>query len=365
MIYSIALASVILQTNMSPQIPLSTELSANYAREALADKLSLDMRKATLTALIKQMNEVYVDTTAAAKIERELKKWMETDEFKKLDDAVEFTTKVNDILKSQVTDAHLRFRYSANLLPPRQDPREPSEAENREYENWVRRQNANFQKVERLEGNIGYFAFNQFQGHDDIARPMGAAMNFLSNTDAMIIDLRQNGGGDPAGVQMVCSYFFSEKPVHLNSIYFRQGNQTIDFWTLEKINAPRFVDKPVYVLVSKRTGSGAEECAYNLQQLKRATIIGEPTWGGANPGGNIRLNDHFACFIPVGRAINPYTKTNWEGKGVIPDVAVDPVNALKTAQQMAVQAMMVKEKDEDYRNALGDLLKRLSADTGN
>lgn len=361
MIYSIALAALLIPSPMSPQFPLSTELTASYAREALAEKLSLDMRTSTLKSLIKEMNEVYVDTTAAAKIERELKKWMETSEFKKLDDAQEFTAKVNEIIKSQVTDAHLRFRYSVTPLPPREDPREPSEAELKEYQTWVRRQNAMFQKVERLEGNIGYFAFDQFSDPEDVARPMAAVMNFLGNTDAMIIDLRNNGGGSPSGVQLVCSYFFDEKPVHLNSIYFREGNRTRNFYTLEKVDAPRFVNKPVYVLVSKRTGSGAEECAYNLQQLKRATIIGEPTWGGANPGGVVRLNDHFQCFIPVGRAINPYTKTNWEGKGVIPDVAADPATALNTAHQMAVQEMIKNEKDADYKSALSDLLKRLTS----
>ncbi|MEZ5163407.1 MAG: S41 family peptidase [Fimbriimonadaceae bacterium] len=189
---------------------------------------------------------------------------------------------------------------------------------------------------------------------------MAAAMNFLSNTDAMIIDLRQNGGGDPSGVQVVCSYFFGEKPVHLNSIYFRPTDETHEFWTLENVDAPRFLDKPVYVLVSKRTGSGAEECSYNLQQLKRATIIGEPTWGGANPGGSVRLHDHFSCFIPVGRAINPITKTNWEGSGVIPDIKCDPAKSLEQAQVLILKELIAKEKDENYKSALEARLKALA-----
>lgn len=361
MIYSLALAALLIPSPASPQFPLSTELSASYAKEALSDKLTVEFRTSTIKNLIKELNATYVDVAIAAKIEKELTKWMETSEFNKLDDPREFTAKVNEILISQVTDAHLRFRYSANALPPRENPREPSEAEIKEERQWVKRQNSLFHKVERLEGNIGYFAFNMFLGQDDVKRPMAAVMNFLSDTDAMIIDLRQNGGGHPEGVQMVCSYFFGEKPVHLNSLYFREGNQTVDFYTLDKLDAPRFLDKPVYVLVSKRTGSGAEECAYNLQQLKRATIIGEPTWGGANPGGVVRLNDHFSCFIPVGKAVNPYTKTNWEGKGVIPDLAVAPDKSLNFAHQLAIQDLLKKEADSEYRTALQDLLKKLSA----
>ena len=332
-----------------------------YLQEATETVDQVSERRAVLGTLIKELKDRYVVVDFAKKIEDELTKWMKTDEFLKLDDPTAFATRVNEILKANVTDAHLRFRYSPSVLPERREAGEPSEEEVAAYEAWARRQNANFRAIERLEGNVGYFAFDQFREQEKVKRPMAAAMNFLADTDAMIIDLRNNGGGDPAGVQLVCSYFFGEKSVHLNSIYFRPTDETIDFWTLKELDAPRFVDKPVYVLVSKRTGSGAEECAYNLQQLKRATIIGESTWGGANPGGTVRLSDHYSCFIPVGRAINPYTKTNWEGTGVIPDIKVDPAKAKEIAQLMIVKELAAKESDSSYKEALESLVKRLES----
>ena len=152
-----------------------------------------------------------------------------------------------------------------------------------------------------------------------------------------------------------------DQPVHLNDISFRDGDKMItnESWTAKKLDLPRYLDKEVYVLVSKRTGSGAEECAYDLQCLHRATILGENTWGGANPGGNVRLNDHFAVFIPVGRAENPYTHKNWEGTGVTPDFKVDPKESLKMAQIMALDVLIKKASDPIKKDAYERAIKEL------
>ncbi|MFM9874339.1 MAG: S41 family peptidase [Fimbriimonadaceae bacterium] len=354
--FSMMYSAVLGQPRMSTTIP--------YMRESADESVHVDERSVALLELFKQMAENYVVPAISEKIETDLTKWMKSADFASMTDPAAFTAKVNEVIKANVTDAHLRFRYSPRVLPVREAPGEPSAAELKDEADWIRRVNSNFRAVERLEGNIGYFAVDGFQGQDDVRRPMASVMSFLANTDALIIDLRENGGGDPAGVQLVCSYFFGEKPVHLNSLYFREGNHTEEFWTLKELDAPRYVNKPIYVLVSKRTGSGAEECAYNLQQLHRATIIGEPTWGGANPGGMFRLSDHYSCFIPVGRAINPYTKTNWEGTGVIPDVKSDPAKAKETAQLMLLKDIAAKETDSNYKKALEGLIQRLESTTG-
>lgn len=332
-------------------------------QKAPAFELTSQVKNETLEELIKQMNQVYVMPDIAKKIEAEVRKWMASDDYKAQTDPVKFAAKVNEIIKGQVTDAHLRFRYSQNVLPKRERPREPSADEIKREQSAIRFRNAEFTKIERLQGNIGYIAFNGFMGPEDMARPVEGAMRFLANTDAMIVDLRNNGGGDPSGVQLFCSYFFDEKPVHLNSIYFRNGNkgETIEFWTLKKVAGPRYVNKPLFILTSKRTGSGAEECAYNFQQLKRGTIVGSSTWGGANPGGVARLGDHFSCFIPSGRAINPYTKTNWEGTGVQPDVDVTPEKALKQAQLMAIKLLMLKETDPEMKSDYEEIYKQVEA----
>lgn len=324
--------------------------------------LTTEVRNQTLNELYKALDERYVDAAVAKKIVADLKKRQTAGEFDKYTSGPDFALRVNALMKDMVTDAHLRFRFSENALPKRERPSEPSPEEIKRYEEEVKFVNAGFEKVERLRGNVGYIKFNHFDSQDNVKRPMAAAMNFLANTDAMIIDLRENGGGDPAGVQLVCSYFFPEKPVHLNSLYFREGNRTMEFWTLKAVDAPRYLDKEVYVLTSKRTGSGAEECSYNLKNLKRATLVGTSTWGGANPGGVVRLSDHFSCFVPVGKAINPYTKTNWEGTGVEPDVKVDSTKALKEAQLRAIKSMIEKAKDPAKKTDLEGIYKAVEAD---
>jgi C-terminal processing protease CtpA/Prc len=187
---------------------------------------------------------------------------------------------------------------------------------------------------------------------------MAAACSLRADTDALILDLRRNGGGDPEAVKTLLSYFFGKR-THLNDLYFRQGNKTIEYRTNERVPGRKYLDKPVYVLTSKRTGSGAEECAYDLQSLHRATIVGTSTWGGANPGDFYRLTDHFEAFIPSGRAINPYTRKNWEGTGVIPDVA-ESGDALVAAEKLALKKLLETATGDDkerYQRSLDDLSK--------
>ena len=143
-----------------------------------------------------------------------------------------------------------------------------------------------------------------------------------------------------------------------NIIDLREGNRTQEYWTTARVHGKKYLNKDVYVLTSSRTGSGAEECAYDLQCLHRATLIGTSTWGGANPGDFFRLTDHFRAFIPSGRAINPYTKKNWEGTGVIPDVKVDADKALDVAKKMALEKLIESAKSGDkerFQNALDSL----------
>jgi len=170
-------------------------------------------------------------------------------------------------------------------------------------------------------------------------------MTQLADSAALIIDLRRNGGGDPTMVALIAGYLF-EKRTHLNDLYWREGQRIEEFWTDENVAGPQYgIKKAIYVLTSKLTFSAAEEFAYDLKALKRATIIGEITGGGANPGGDRRLSANFSAFIPNGRAINPITKSNWEGTGVVPDVLVPSSNALLVAQTVALKALSQGEKD--------------------
>jgi C-terminal processing protease CtpA/Prc len=199
----------------------------------------------------------------------------------------------------------------------------------------MQRGNCAFEKVEWLPSNIGYLKFNGFADPEICGPTVAAAMGFLANVDALIIDLRNNGGGSPEMVAYVCSYLFTER-THLNDLYNRKEDKTTEFWTKD-VPGPRLAKQPVLVLTSKRTFSGAEEFTYNLKNLKRATIIGETTGGGAHPVSGHRIDDHFMIGVPDARAINPITKTNWEGTGVEPDIKVPASDALEVAKKMAAE----------------------------
>jgi C-terminal processing protease CtpA/Prc len=219
--------------------------------------------------------------------------------------------------------------------------------------------NHGFGKVERLPGNIGYLEFFNFADEELGADTVAAAMNFVNGTDALIIDMRRNGGGNPAMVALVCSYLFGPEPVHLNDLYWREGNRTDEFWTKKEVAGKRYVNKDVYVLTSKRTFSGAEEFTYNLKNLKRATIIGETTGGGAHPGGGFRISEHFGMFVPTGRAISPITKTNWEGTGVTPDVSVPADQALHVARLTALKKSLTTLANPDFKAGVEEEIQKL------
>jgi C-terminal processing protease CtpA/Prc len=140
-------------------------------------------------------------------------------------------------------------------------------------------------------------------------------------------------------VQYVSSYLFDE-PTHLNDLYNRKEDSTTQFWTLPYVPGKKLGSKPpVFVLTAARTFSGAEEFTYNLKNLKRATIVGETTGGGAHPVAGHRIDDHFSIGVPFARAINPISKANWEGAGVEPDVKVPAADALETAKRLAAERL--------------------------
>ncbi len=165
-------------------------------------------------------------------------------------------------------------------------------------------------------------------------------MNFLSNASALIIDLRKCTGGYPAMVALICSYLFGDEPIHLSSIYWRDEDQTQQYWTLPYLPGKHLVDQPVYVLTSRVTFSAGEEFASILQTRKRATVIGDQTDGGSHPGASYRIHPHFEAFIPIGRAFSPVTGKDLEGIGVTPDILVPQEHAFMAAYCMALEAVL-------------------------
>lgn len=207
-----------------------------------------------------------------------------------------------------------------------------------------------FVNVQRLDGNIGYIDLRGFNPAPYIEDTVEATMRLMQGANSIIFDLRKNGGGDPAAVQLISSYLFDPaESVHLNSLYYRPDDQTTEYWTHAEFNTTLAMpDVPVYVLTSNRTFSAAEEFTYNFKNLGRAIIIGETTGGGAHPVNSFIFDDQLMVVLPIARAINPISGTNWEGTGVSPDIETDAEDALDVAIVTALENAY-KNGDESAR----------------
>ncbi|HLO98564.1 MAG TPA: S41 family peptidase [Fimbriimonas sp.] len=345
---------------MRTQNYISIGLALLMTQLSFAADMTADEKKEVIKALNSSMQTRYVLADQAKKLADLYNKNLSAGVYDGIKSGAEFAKRLSDDATSICQDAHLRIRYSEKPLPVRTIASEPSAAEVEQIRLQTVRTNAGFEEVKRLEGNVGYVKFNFFDSPEAAKRRLRSAMSFLANTDALIIDLRDNGGGYPETVNLFCSYFF-DKPTHVNSILTRQGDKLEEERSITTpVADSTFTNKPIYVLVGKRTGSGAEECSYNLQTQKRGVIIGESTWGGANPGGMVRLTDNFSAFIPFGMAKNPITGKNWEGTGVIPDVKVPVADALKTGHKLVIEALAKGAKGKDQRR-LQEILAMLSA----
>lgn len=207
----------------------------------------------------------------------------------------------------------------------------------------ARRENFGFKKAEILEGNIGYLDFHIFDRSDSALETGAAALNFLANSEAVILDLRANRGGHPRMVQMVASCFI-EGRTHINTIVDRNGKVQEEIWTLPLFPGRTMYDRDLYILTGPRTASAAESFSYIMKNLSRAVLVGECTAGAANTGGFRHAGEGFLVFIPTGKPVSPVTGTNWEGKGIEPDVKVSENLALRKAHSLALEKQRHKIK---------------------
>jgi len=302
-------------------------------------------------------------------------------------DEITLTDLVTTHLQEITGDKHLRLRVGGGPGPrpggpgprpggpgPRPDgpgPRPggpgPDETEPKDHEarrlamrRMGRLDNFGIRRVERLDGNVGYLDVRRVAIPANAGPAITAAMELVAGTYALILDLRHNGGGSPEGVLFWCSYLLGEKPTHLNDIFHADTGETRQFWTLPYVPGTRYVDRPVYVLTSSRTFSGGEEFCYNLQALGRAELIGETTGGGAHPTRGFPISPAVHIGIPFARSINPVTGTNWQGTGVIPDVAVPEAEAYDVAYGKALRHVLAMDDvpppvEHQARDALAGL----------
>ena len=300
-------------------------------------KLDAATRQAVLDGVYKNLDDFYVYPDVAKKMEDALRDHQKHGDYDSITNGAAFATRLTTDLRDVSHDKHLSVGYNPFKTPAAGAHQSgPTPEQQARLRKMLEHINCGFEKVEILSGNIGYLKFSQFAPPDICGPTATAAMNFLSHTDAVIFDLRSNGGGDPAMVAYLSSYLFDD-PTHLNDLYNRHDDFTQQYWTLPYVPGDRLPKQPVFVLTSNYTFSGAEEFTYNLKNLKRATIVGETTGGGAHPVGPHPIGDHFVINVPFARAINPISKTNWEGTGVEPDVKVPASDALDTAIKLATE----------------------------
>lgn len=329
---------------------LSTSLSAslfNQDQKAEAQRPQLDgaTRAKIIDWISEKMNEIYVFPDVAKKMENLIRKKLADGDYDKLTDPVQFTRALRKDLVSVSNDRHFNVVYAPQ--PSLRMQRSDEEEEKKRLESRIREwkyDNFKFHKAERLAGNVGYIRFDQFAWARYAGNTAVAALQFLRYCDALILDLRSNGGGSAGMIQLIISYFFDETK-HINSWYIPRENKTDQSWTYAYVPGEKLVDVDLYILTSGRTFSAAEEFTYDLQKLKRAVVVGETTGGGGHTV-TFERNDELKIEfkIPDTRAINPVSGDNWEGRGIEPDVKCTKEEAFDKAYILALQKLHDKAK---------------------
>ncbi|MFD7263676.1 S41 family peptidase [Streptomyces sp. NPDC059874] len=275
----------------------------------------------------------YVFPEKAAVVEAEIRARLAAGAYEGLDGPVLCET-VTAHFQEVCPDKHLRLLWT-------DEPQSPAPADDdgghAAFLALLRAENQGIHRVERLEGNVGLIDLRLIATAIEGASAIGAAMQLVAHSSALVLDLRACRGGSPEGAALWCSHFFGDDQVHLNDIYDRVPNTTRQFWTSAHLPGPRYADRPVYVLTSEATFSGGEDVAYTLQAHGRAVVVGATTRGGAHPTSRHAVAEHVLVTVPTARSINTVTGTNWEGVGVVPDIRVPADQALEEALKAAAR----------------------------
>jgi hypothetical protein len=323
------------------------------------------MRKDEITAVIDQVAALvrkhYVFPDVGNEVADRLTAACQDGRYDDLTEPMALAERVTADLQVGNEDKHLRLLHHVDeLFEEDEDPVAEEAA-------WVRRVELNaagMARAERLAGNVGILEIRPTLFEPKYAgAALAGAMAMLWSTDALLLDLRGCRGGSPDLVALVCSYLLGDEPVHLNDLVTPSTGAVRQYWTVPQVVAPHFgATKPIWVLTSTTTFSGAEELSYNLQQLGRAVVIGERTRGGAHPREGFTVHPHLEASVPIQRAINPVSGTNWEGVGIIPEVEVAADAAYAEAYGRALEHVLGlahepgrREVSEEARTALDGL----------
>jgi hypothetical protein len=322
---------------------------------------TVELNRATqlevVDTLVAKLNANYVFPDKAKQVEAVLRQRQREGKYDGITDGKQLARQLSDDIEGVVHDKHMLVDFSERPVPS-EDTMPPPPQTRAEWEKQVPpavlqrvlSSNLGIEKVDHLGPHIGYLQVSMFGPVFLVSEKFATAMNELADTDGLIIDLRNNGGGGGDSVALLISYFVDER-TRLNDTWERATDTTTQYWTQDKLDGKRYGGKkPVLILAGPNTKSAAEAFAYTMQALKRATVIGERTWGGAHAARPYRLGEHFYAVIPSRRTISPITHTNWEGVGVIPDIPATPDNALAVARDLLQRRL----KETAPHGAAGD-----------
>ncbi len=318
-------------------------------------------RTLVITGVLRRLDQGYVFPEKVADMRRALRTRAKQGAYDRISSAHAFADTLTRDLQSVSRDKHLEVAYRSGGILDQPPDAEPPAEEQRTRTEFARRVNYGLERVERMAGNVGYLEIRSFNfSAEAVDSTLAAAMNFLARTDALIIDVRRNGGGEPAMVAAVCSYLMEPNKL-INKFYWRPQDRWDEFRTGPVSGRHYGATRPVYVLTSDQTFSGAEEFAYDVQTQRRGEVVGDTTGGGAHPGGMRQVTEQFGVWVPSGRAVNPVTGTNWEGTGVRPDVPVPAHDAVRAAHLRALERLLAAERNVEHRARLQRTIDEVKA----
>jgi len=323
-------------------------------------EVSAETKSQVIADVVQQLKSKYIFPEVAAKMETSVRTHLANGDYATITSAGKFAEKLQSDLRAISKDQHLEVSYSHDPIPVQdanqQEKIDPEREARIQYKGGL--VNYWFKNADVLPGNLGYLKFDGFFPLKDGGRDTAdAAMAFIERTSAMIIDLRENRGGDPAVGAILMGYLF-DRPVHFGDFLSRPDTSKTENWVAPHKAGSRYAGD-VYILVGADTISAAEGFAYDLQSVRRALVIGERTAGAAHPAFDFRVGEHFTLTIPTMRYVNAVTGTDWEGSGVIPDIAVSKDRALQTARVTALEKLVKEQPNypfmEDRKQALDEL----------
>jgi hypothetical protein len=303
------------------------------------ESIDAQRRTAVIETALQLFSANYLDVDAAARAVANVHERASRGEYSSLTSPARLAELLGRHLAEATGDRHVQVKFSAGRVPDPLASAEETTAELEQLRRDAEAENFGIGETRVMRGNVGYLPFNRFFRGEVAGDALADAMESLATTDALIVDLRESRGGDPVMAVLAASWFFDGRPRHWNDLVRRFDGTTTQFWTATWLPGPRYVGKPLYVLTAQRTFSAPESFAYEMQQTRRATIVGEVTGGGAHPGAWFPIDDRFAIFIPLSRYVSAVSGGDWEGTGVKPDIECVATEAVDCAYRAALEAL--------------------------